>query len=253
MVTFTKRRALGALALLSLAGCASSPSKTLVIPAEMRRQAAQPAAPTSPARPGAASAAAGAGAASGAGTAAAPAPGKYVIRMAEAGRVWEMELPEASGGYEVRVPLAGMGGPAEQLTAADEEMLSDALAQKGDKAEKSDKGDKAPVAKGDAKAAGSAPAALDARAAARKRSYLGGIAKVSEMYAARRYELGLIELVNLENDYPNDARLLSMKGSLYLKLGKTRLAREAWEKALTINPDNAGVAEALRSAALGEE
>ena len=53
----------------------------------------------------------------------------------------------------------------------------------------------------------------------------------------------------LEKEYPQDARLQSMKGSLYLKLGKARLAREAWEKALTINPDDAGVAEALRQLA----
>jgi tetratricopeptide (TPR) repeat protein len=141
-----------------------------------------------------------------------------------------------------------MGGPSEQLTAADEEMLSDALAGR--------KEDKAKEAAGGKDAAGkvaAAPAPLDARAAARRKSYLGGIAKVSEMYASRRYELALIEVVNLETDYPNDARLLSMKGSLYLKLGKARLAREAWEKSLTINPDDAGVAEALRSAALGEE
>jgi len=89
--------------------------------------------------------------------------------------------------------------------------------------------------------------------AARTRSYLGGVARVKEMFASRRYELGLIELVDLEKEYPNDARLLAMKGSLYLKLGQTKLARQAWEKALSINPDDLGVAEALRSIASGEE
>ena len=245
MVTYTKLGALGALVLLSGA-CASGPAgKTMVVPPEMRRSQAS----ATRARPAVVGAVRpGTVPAPGAATyESAPPPGKYVVRMAEAGRVWELELPEASGGYEVRVPLGGMGGPSEQLTAADEEMLSDAVASKPEAAAEPAKGGAA------AKADKAAPGALDARAAARKKSYLGGIARVSEMYSARRYELALIEVVNLETDYPNDARLLSMKGSLYLKLGKARLAREAWEKALTINPDNAGVAEALRSVALGEE
>jgi tetratricopeptide (TPR) repeat protein len=38
-----------------------------------------------------------------------------------------------------------------------------------------------------------------------------------------------------------------MKGSLYLKLGKTQLARECWQKALALDPDDVAVAEALRS------
>ena len=242
MVTFTRFYALGGLVLLA-AGCASNPGRTMVVPPEMRRS--QQPTNAAPARPVVAGAAKPGATPAAASSAEAPPPGKYVVRMAEAGRVWELELPEASGGYEVRVPLGGMGGPGAQLTAADEEMLSDALAAKpapeGAQATKPQEGAKAE------------PGALDARAAARKKSYLGGIAKISEMYSARRYELALIEVVNLESEYPNDARLLSMKGSLYLKLGKARLAREAWEKALTINPDNAGVAEALRSVALGEE
>ncbi len=44
-----------------------------------------------------------------------------------------------------------------------------------------------------------------------------------------------------------------MKGSLYLKIGKKRLARETWQKALTVNPSDAGVAEALRELGDAEE
>ena len=42
-----------------------------------------------------------------------------------------------------------------------------------------------------------------------------------------------------------------MKGSLFQKLGKAALAREAWKKALEVDPTNTTVAEALR--ALKEE
>jgi Tfp pilus assembly protein PilF len=37
-----------------------------------------------------------------------------------------------------------------------------------------------------------------------------------------------------------------MKGSLYQKLGKIELAREAWKKALELDPTDVTVAEALR-------
>ncbi|HEX8437919.1 hypothetical protein [Archangium sp.] len=173
-------------------------------------------------------------------------PQKYILRMAESGRVWEVELPEGAGGYEVRLPLAG-GSPLEMLTPADEEMLAEAVQDvKSAKPEAEGK----PVA---AKQPAANGQVVDAHKAARTRSYLGGMARVKEMYSSRRYELALIELVNLEKEYPNDARLLAMKGSLYLKLGQSKLARQAWEKALSINPDDLGVAEALRAIASGEE
>jgi hypothetical protein len=213
----------GLLALAVLPACQTDPStKMLVVPDEMRRTA-PPKSSSSPVKekpppltP----------------------PQKYILRMAESGRVWEVELPEGAGGYEVRLPLAG-GSPLEMLTPADEEMLAEAVQDVKS-----------------AKTAAAKPAdgqVIDAHKAARTRSYLGGVARVKEMYSSRRYELGLIELVNLEKEYPNDARLLAMKGSLYLKLGQPKLARQAWEKALSINPDDLGVAEALRAIASGEE
>ena len=77
------------------------------------------------------------------------------------------------------------------------------------------------------------------------KSYLTGLAKIGEMYAAHRYEMALIELVDLEQQYPKDARIEAMKGTLYQRLGKSKLAREAWKKALEIDPSNTEVAEAL--------
>jgi Flp pilus assembly protein TadD len=79
------------------------------------------------------------------------------------------------------------------------------------------------------------------------KSYLGTLAKVREMYASRRYELALVELVDLEASHPKDARLQAMKGSVYLKLGKAQLARESWQKALALDPEDPAVAEALRN------
>jgi hypothetical protein len=137
---------------------------------------------------------------------------RYTLRLVERGRVWEVELPESTGGYEVRIPL---GPGIETPTAADQEML------------------------------GKTPPE------GRSKSYLATLAKLSEMYTAHRYELALIEVVDLEQAYPKDTRILAMKGSLYQKLGRTALAREAWKKALEIDPSDTIVAEALR--ALREE
>jgi len=138
---------------------------------------------------------------------------RYMLRLVDRGRVWEVELPESTGGYEVRIPL---GPGIETPTAADQEMLAGKTPPEG-----------------------------------RSKSYLATLAKLAEMYSAHRYELALIEAVDLEQQYPKDARLLAMKGSLYQKLGKAALAREAWKKSLEIDPSDTTVAEALR--ALKEE
>ena len=204
-----------------LPGCmADKPPKMLVVPEEMRRGGPKP--NVSPSSPG-----------NGGG----PAANRYVFRFAEGGREYEVELPEESGGYMVKVPLKDAQG-RDAFSAADEELVRQLEREKAAKAsEGAEGGAKVEVAD------------VDSKLLAKRKSYLGGLAKVNELYAARRYELALIELVNLEKDYPNDSRILAMKGSLYLKLGKNKLAREAWEKALAQNPDDESVAEALRNLA----
>ena len=136
-----------------------------------------------------------------------PAEQRYVLRLVEHGRVWEVELPEETGGYEVRVPL---GPPVEAPTLADQELLG--------------KDPKAVLPK----------------------SYLSALARIAEMYTSHKYELALIEAADLGQQYPKEARVEAMKGSLYQKLGKTDLAREAWKKALELDPTDVTVAEALR-------
>ena len=53
-------------------------------------------------------------------------------------------------------------------------------------------------------------------------------------------------LVELEKQYPEDEHILSMKGSLHERLGNKNLARDAWQQALTLNPFNLAVLEALQ-------
>ena len=138
----------------------------------------------------------------------------------------------------MRIPL---DGPLESPTAADAELLAAAPEVRA-----------APNTAADAKPDGAAkPPATGTKADAAARilgkSYLGTLAKVREMYSSRRYELALVELVDLEASHPKDARLQAMKGSVYLKLGKAHLARESWQKALALDPEDPAVAEALRT------
>jgi len=217
--------------LLLLCACAQIEPKRMVVPTGMRREVAplpQPEnKPPSPALQGALQPA----------SATRARDGRYVLRLAEHNRVWELELPESAGGYEMRIPL---DGPLDAPTAADSELLAaapDAQTSAKPAASTSPNGGaKAPVTAAAAEA-GKAPG----------KSYLGTLAKVREMYASRRYELALVELVDLEASHPKDERLQAMKGSVYLKLGKPQLARESWQKALGLNPEDLAVAEALRT------
>lgn len=72
------------------------------------------------------------------------------------------------------------------------------------------------------------------------------MANVHALYLAGKFDLALQELTQLEAKTPEDVRLLSMKGTLFLKLKNRAQAREAWEKALSLQPDNENLLEALR-------
>jgi hypothetical protein len=206
--------ALRILCLLLACGCVNSgPNslpKILVVPDEMRRvPAAKPPAPppTAPAAKTAASLASTVTPVSREMRPAAPdSSRRYLVRVTEHGRTWELDLPESRGGYELRIPIEPSAG--ETPSAADAELL----------------------------AGGPAP----------QKGYLANLARIAEMYAAHKFEMALIELVDLEVAFPRDGRIQAMKGSLYQKLGKAKLARDAWQKALALDPQDTGVAEALR-------
>ena len=183
---------------------------------------------------------------------------RYVVRMTDGQRDWEIQLPEIATAYEVKVPLSGK--PASPLsidmaaaTEADREIMAENQAQQRAKADSAtgpddaiDEADK-PRAPGSGKGAGRpAPEKMSATPPAAKASYLLTLARVKDLYRTRHYELGLVELVDLERQYPDDEHILSMKGSLYERLGNKNLARGAWQEALRLNPFNLAVLEALQ-------
>src|SRR5262249_44507154 len=149
-------------------------------------------------------------------------------------------FPDAASGTEVRVPLKNgghqiqFGGERSGLTAADRELESERQAR----AREQDPGD--PIYSLIEQSAGKAKptAGKPPKPEKAKSSYLLGVAQVRELYDSRNFEIALVHLVELEKEYPNDEKLLAMKGSIYRKLGKVKLAREAWERVLVLNPDN---------------
>jgi tetratricopeptide (TPR) repeat protein len=172
---------------------------------------------------------------------------RYVVRMTDGDQDWEFQLPEIATAYEVRIPLRGRpglpGGPGgaelAAVTAADKEIA------RAHEAEENARADSQVGDEGDEEGK-KAPRPRTGPTPSPRSSYLLTLAKVKDLYKTRNYEVALVELTSLERDYPNDERILSMKGSLYEKLGKKQLARDTWQTVLSINPYNLQVVEALQ-------
>jgi Flp pilus assembly protein TadD len=144
-------------------------------------------------------------------------------------------------------------------TAADREIIAENEAASRSRAETAPGADDA-VDESDKPRGGKAARPADGKGAAHpgpdkmqagapqpaKASYLLTLARVKDLYRTHHYELGLVEIVKLEQQYPDDEHILSMKGSLYERLGNKGLAREAWQEALRLNPFNLAVLEALQ-------
>ncbi len=188
---------------------------------------------------------------------------RYVVRMTDGVRDWEIQLPEIATAYEVKVPLSGkpaapMSIDMATATAADREIMAENMAAaeraKTDAPGPDDAVDEGAAHPSDRDANQKIARPSDAKKAAAgsgappaaKASYLLTLARVKDLYRTRHYELGLVELVDLERQYPDDEHILSMKGSLYERLGNKNLAREAWQEALRLNPFNLAVLEALQ-------
>ncbi|MEQ8274319.1 MAG: tetratricopeptide repeat protein [Deltaproteobacteria bacterium] len=151
----------------------------------------------------------------------------YVVKMSDGKRTWQIEIPvnEGSPTFSAAIPLdlgqIAQDPPDMPPTEADREVI-------------------------EAKRAAGEPIAEPKPGESPKaQSYLATLARVRELYKRRQYELALVDLVNLDRQYPDDERILAMKGTLYRKLGRRDEAKRAWERVLALNPDNAMVGRAL--------
>lgn len=199
---------------------------------------------------------------------------RYVVRMSDGKRDWEVEFPEVATGYELRIPLGDKKKDedvvveGDKLTAADKQLL-DALRKRNvnyeregiykngknqaDPKGKNQVGGDEPGAELDPKgkeakkSGGVDPwAGTEDKPAPTRRSYFLGLEKVKRLYRAKKYELAVVFLKKLEKDYPNDVQIMSMMGTLWLKVGQKELARQYWEKVLAVDPQNKPVIAALK-------
>lgn len=153
----------------------------------------------------------------------------FVVKVADGKRTFQVEIPaeKITGAVNAAIPLDEdtlaryAADDQTQQTEADREII-DAKQAAGEKTPKVEPGE-----------------------TPRSRSYLAILAKVNDLYKKRQYEIALIQITNLDRDYPDDERILSMKGTLYWKLKRMKQAREAWERVLALNPENTQVAQAL--------
>jgi hypothetical protein len=193
---------------------------------------------------------------------------RYVVRMSDGVRDWEVEFPETASGYALRIPIngvetGGQGGDTsvtgKKKTLVDREIEANMRRNNPDmeregtyvngKNTLDPKGD-APGSElgkgGGGKGATDLNAGTEANPAPDRRSYVRGLDDVKRLYRAGRYEAAAQYLKELDVDYPNDPKIMSMLGTVYLKIGQEDLARQYWERVLQIEPGNREVIEALK-------
>ncbi len=181
---------------------------------------------------------------------------RYVVRMSDGSRDWEVEFPEVARGYEVRIPLGDQDRDVhaghKPLTRADRELIEhlsrgDASYERpGIYAGDEHTVDREARRQGDEEAGRERASGGEADPAPSRPSYLRGIDEAQRLFQAGHYEMAMVRLSDLEDAYPNDVRIKSMKGTLWLRLGREGLARDTWERVLQMDPDNQPVQEALR-------
>jgi hypothetical protein len=171
---------------------------------------------------------------------------KFIIRSTVGDREYAIEIPGGARDYDVQVPLADLGdavsegavpgkGPPKSLPSAvttDAEMKSTLPSL--DRAKATD------VAMLDG-AFGAAPAGGPGEAP----SYTLGIARINAYFKQHDYEYCLIEINALLVFYPTSPKLLTMKGTVLVKMRNYALAERAWIKALELAPGDQGLRRAL--------
>ncbi|MFW5967548.1 MAG: tetratricopeptide repeat protein [Persicimonas sp.] len=206
----------------------------------------------------------------------------YVVRMSDGHRDWEVSFPSSNSGYQVRIPLEGDEPDAERvdmrwddqdLTEADKELIEEMRREnpdmeregvfvdgehindrqaereeeeRDDDEDAEEESDSEETSEEDSERAEEDDQARDESEPAPTRpSYLKGVAHIQDLYERGKYELAMARLSQLEQAYPDDVKLLSMKGTLWVELGREDLARKAWERVLQLDPENEHIAKAL--------
>jgi tetratricopeptide (TPR) repeat protein len=69
------------------------------------------------------------------------------------------------------------------------------------------------------------------------RSYLAKIDIIKQLFRSNRFEAALIEVDQVIKEYPTNARLYEMRGTLLDRMGYKELAVRSWKQSLEFKPD----------------
>lgn len=78
-----------------------------------------------------------------------------------------------------------------------------------------------------------------------KLSYLRGVESVQRLFSQGQHNEALIRLSPLLEQYPDQARLFLMQGTLYRKIGEKKMASLSFKRARELDPGNPLIDEAL--------
>ena len=158
-------------------------------------------------------------------------PKKFIIRSIKGGAQYVVEIPDAGEDYDIEIPIAAIhkGSNEEEFRSSavstDREILASMPSITKESPVQSSFMDKAFGVANSEEYKG-AP------------SYTLGIAKITKLFKSQKHEYALIEVNNLIAYYPQSPKLFKMKGSIYLKMRNYQLAKQAWNQALELKPND---------------
>lgn len=91
---------------------------------------------------------------------------------------------------------------------------------------------------------GGAPAAGSLNLAPPTISYLRGLKDIEDLYQKQQFTEALVRITPLIEQYPQQARLFAMQGTLYKRIGEKKLALRAYKRAQSADRSNPDYVEA---------
>lgn len=148
------------------------------------------------------------------------------VKNSKSGETRKLSLPIQHSPEVLKVIGSDISRSHEAATAADEDFLPAVGDQEG-------------IGLKTANSAPTEPGVWRQTNAPERLSYLRGIELVNELYAKKRYSDALTRLAPLIDQYPNQVRLLVMRGTIYRRIREPRAALKAYQMAARLDGANA--------------
>ncbi|MEK7691282.1 MAG: hypothetical protein AAB425_09695 [Bdellovibrionota bacterium] len=82
-------------------------------------------------------------------------------------------------------------------------------------------------------------------------SYLRALTRLEALYDQAKYSEALIQITPMIEQYPKQARLHVMQGTLFKRVGEVKLAIKAYQEAARLEPENLKLKEAILKLEIG--